>query len=102
MIMFIHRVALRDDQDAEVGTTTDPGLIVQMSGGPDLNRRPSAWEADILPLNYHRKHGLFAIPYLQLESNSPDTTDRATDPIILVSNAIVTSVKNIIEISYES
>jgi hypothetical protein len=24
------------------------------SGGPDLNRRPSPWQGDILPLNYHR------------------------------------------------
>lgn len=27
----------------------------QKSGEPDSNRRPSAWEADVLPLNYRRK-----------------------------------------------
>ncbi len=27
---------------------------INWSGGPDLNRRPSPWQGDILPLNYHR------------------------------------------------
>lgn len=28
-----------------------------LSGRPDLNRRPSSWKEDILPLNYSRKVG---------------------------------------------
>ena len=31
-----------------------PARMSNWSGGPDLNRRPSPWEGDILPLNYHR------------------------------------------------
>lgn len=52
-----------------------------MSGEPDSNRRPSPWEGDILPLNYHRasefalefdflrKFKLSAIPPLKLLRN---------------------------------
>ncbi len=31
------------------------GNPILMSGGPDSNRRPSPWQGDILPLNYHRR-----------------------------------------------
>ena len=32
-----------------------PARMSNWSGGPDLNRRPSPWEGDILPLNYRRE-----------------------------------------------
>gem|GEM_PF-5434584 len=30
-----------------------------VSDGPDLNRRPSPWQGDVLPLNYRRTHQFF-------------------------------------------
>ena len=34
--------------------STCSATSAHLSGGPDLNRRPSPWQGDILPLNYRR------------------------------------------------
>jgi hypothetical protein len=45
---------IRESLPASASPQAMQGGEPSLSGGRDLNPRPSAWEADILPLNYRR------------------------------------------------
>src|SRR5580698_5407218 len=54
-------------------------MIDSWSGRPGSNRRHSAWEADVLPLNYSRSHTSRRCPIIASSSVAPHSLFQSKD-----------------------